>query len=222
MDRRSASDIGGNAALAFHFGGAGGDGRRACAGYPRAAGSRRWCVVVLMSSISVLPCPPRARFERTGRSMPSAVAILAAPSMRLLLWVRAVPNTVRAGGAVFAAARCGSGRRRCPFRRQQRPRGAVRVTRLRIAAQQSDAIDINGEPPRRKLRRLQPGERRMAIERFNEDELMSKYVIHNGTVYMSGQVADDPYAGFRGPAHPDSPPSSTPSSPRSGSTARTC
>jgi enamine deaminase RidA (YjgF/YER057c/UK114 family) len=63
---------------------------------------------------------------------------------------------------------------------------------------QSDAIDINGEPPRRMLRRLQPGERRMAIERFNEDELMSKYVIHNGTVYMSGQVADDPSQDFEG------------------------
>src|SRR5690242_11535780 len=64
--------------------------------------------------------------------------------------------------------------------------------------QQSDAIDINGEPPRRMLRRNQPGERRMAIERFNEDELMSKYVIHNGTVYMSGQVADDPSQDFEG------------------------
>ncbi len=38
----------------------------------------------------------------------------------------------------------------------------------------------------------------MAIERFEEDELMSKYVIHNGTVYMSGQVADDPSQDFEG------------------------
>ena len=38
----------------------------------------------------------------------------------------------------------------------------------------------------------------MAIERFHEDDLMSKYVIHNGTVYMSGQVADDPTQDFEG------------------------
>ena len=38
----------------------------------------------------------------------------------------------------------------------------------------------------------------MPIERFREDDLMSKYVIHNGTVYMSGQVADDPSQDFEG------------------------
>jgi enamine deaminase RidA (YjgF/YER057c/UK114 family) len=38
----------------------------------------------------------------------------------------------------------------------------------------------------------------MAIERFHENELMSKYVIHNGTIYMSGQVADDPKQDFEG------------------------
>jgi enamine deaminase RidA (YjgF/YER057c/UK114 family) len=38
----------------------------------------------------------------------------------------------------------------------------------------------------------------MAIDRFHEDNLMSKYVIHNGTVYMSGQVADDPTQDFEG------------------------
>ncbi len=32
----------------------------------------------------------------------------------------------------------------------------------------------------------------MAIERFYENDKMSKHVIHNGTIYMSGQVADDP------------------------------
>ena len=32
----------------------------------------------------------------------------------------------------------------------------------------------------------------MAIERIDENDKMSKSVIHNGTVYMSGQVADDP------------------------------
>ena len=37
---------------------------------------------------------------------------------------------------------------------------------------------------------------RMAIERFHENDKMSKYVIHNGTVYMSGQVADDPSQDF--------------------------
>ena len=30
------------------------------------------------------------------------------------------------------------------------------------------------------------GERSMAIERFHEDDKMSKYVIHNGIVYFSG------------------------------------
>jgi enamine deaminase RidA (YjgF/YER057c/UK114 family) len=38
----------------------------------------------------------------------------------------------------------------------------------------------------------------MAIERFHENDKMSKYVIHNGTVYMSGQVADDPSQDFEG------------------------
>jgi enamine deaminase RidA (YjgF/YER057c/UK114 family) len=38
----------------------------------------------------------------------------------------------------------------------------------------------------------------MAIERFYENDKMSKYVIHNGTVYMSGQVADDPSQDFEG------------------------
>jgi len=31
---------------------------------------------------------------------------------------------------------------------------------------------------------------------FHENDKMSKYVIHNGTVYMSGQVADDPSQDF--------------------------
>jgi enamine deaminase RidA (YjgF/YER057c/UK114 family) len=48
------------------------------------------------------------------------------------------------------------------------------------------------------LRRLQPKERRMAIERFDENDKMSKYVIHNGIVYMSGQVCDDPTQDFEG------------------------
>jgi enamine deaminase RidA (YjgF/YER057c/UK114 family) len=38
----------------------------------------------------------------------------------------------------------------------------------------------------------------MVIERFHENDKMSKYVIHNGTVYMSGQVADDPSQDFEG------------------------
>lgn len=41
----------------------------------------------------------------------------------------------------------------------------------------------------------------MAIERFLENDKMSKYVIHNGTVYMSGQVADDPSQDFDGQLH---------------------
>ena len=38
----------------------------------------------------------------------------------------------------------------------------------------------------------------MAIERFLDNDKMSKYVIHNGTVHLSGQVADDPSQGFEG------------------------
>jgi enamine deaminase RidA (YjgF/YER057c/UK114 family) len=38
----------------------------------------------------------------------------------------------------------------------------------------------------------------MPIERFHENELMSKYVIANNTVYMSGQVADDKALDFEG------------------------
>ena len=38
----------------------------------------------------------------------------------------------------------------------------------------------------------------MAIERFHEDDKMSKYVIHNGIVYFSGQVCDDPSQDFEG------------------------
>ena len=38
----------------------------------------------------------------------------------------------------------------------------------------------------------------MAIERFDENDKMSKYVIHNGIVYMSGQVCDDPAQDFEG------------------------
>jgi enamine deaminase RidA (YjgF/YER057c/UK114 family) len=41
-------------------------------------------------------------------------------------------------------------------------------------------------------------DRSVAIERFDENDKMSKYVIHNGTVYMSGQVADDPSQDFEG------------------------
>jgi len=38
----------------------------------------------------------------------------------------------------------------------------------------------------------------MEIRRFHENVHMSKYVIHAGTVYMSGQVADDPTQDFEG------------------------
>ncbi len=37
-----------------------------------------------------------------------------------------------------------------------------------------------------------------AIARMHEDDKMSKIVIHNGTIYMSGQVADDPSQDFEG------------------------
>ncbi len=38
----------------------------------------------------------------------------------------------------------------------------------------------------------------MSIERLQENAHMSKIVIHNQTVYMSGQVADDPKEDFAG------------------------
>ena len=38
----------------------------------------------------------------------------------------------------------------------------------------------------------------MAIQRFLENDHMSKYVIANNTLYMAGQVADDPALDFEG------------------------
>ncbi|MBX9844278.1 MAG: RidA family protein [Xanthobacteraceae bacterium] len=36
------------------------------------------------------------------------------------------------------------------------------------------------------------------IARYQENDKMSKVVVHNGTIYMSGQVADDPSQDFEG------------------------
>ena len=41
----------------------------------------------------------------------------------------------------------------------------------------------------------------MAIERFYENAHMSKVVIHDNIVYMSGQVADDPKQDFESQLH---------------------
>lgn len=38
----------------------------------------------------------------------------------------------------------------------------------------------------------------LKIQRFYENAHMSKVVVHGNTVYMSGQVADDPSADFQG------------------------
>ena len=60
----------------------------------------------------------------------------------------------------------------------------------------------------------------MSLQRFHVGDRLSEMAVHNGTVYLAGQVPDDATQGHRGQTGPGAGPWSTSCSPKPAATAR--